>query len=324
VSERESIRLDARPLWAWIAERHAIYLRKAERDGDRIPAWASTYARPPRLADGQLTLDPVLAEYRFCNAFRELDRVTVWIRERIREPFAGSPYLWVMLAAARAINWPPTLAELIDRGAWPSDSRFDPRRMGKIMVARRDRGEKVETGAYMIRAESRPEAPWYSWPKGRYVAEVVVGRLWERRNEICAKLAGVNSIEAAVDLLWRDRELIGWGPFMAYEWATDLRHTHHLRDAVDIMTWANPGPGARRGLNRLAGRDPRAPLRRGDAVELMRELLAESRERGRLAPWVPALEMRDVEMSLCEVDKYLRVTSGQGRPRARYVPGRGC
>jgi hypothetical protein len=33
--------------------------------------------------------------------------------------------------------------------------------------------------------------------------------------------------------------------------------------------------------------------------------------------------MRDIEHSLCETDKYLRVKNGEGRPRAKYVRGRG-
>jgi hypothetical protein len=54
----------------------------------------------------------------------------------------------------------------------------------------------------------------------------------------------------------------------------------------------------------------------------MQRLLAQSRT-GVLAPWVPPLEMRDVEHSLCEVDKYLRVRDDGGSTRASYVPGRG-
>ena len=38
---------------------------------------------------------------------------------------------------------------------------------------------------------------------------------------------------------------------------------------------------------------------------------------------VPEMEMRDIEHSLCEVDKWLRVRNGEGKPRAAYVRGRG-
>ena len=94
------------PLFYWIKEREFIRLRKAH--GDR-PPW---------------TADTILATYRFCNLRREDDRVTIWIRENIRERFAGHPLLWLMLSMARQIDWPDTLAELIVADAWPDNPQF--------------------------------------------------------------------------------------------------------------------------------------------------------------------------------------------------------
>ena len=37
-----------------------------------------------------------------------------------------------------------------------------------------------------------------------------------------------------------------------------------------------------------------------------------------LEPHVPNLEMREIEHSLCEFDKYERTRLGEGRPRAKY------
>jgi hypothetical protein len=142
------------------------------------------------------------------------------------------------------------------------------------------------------------------------------------------------------------REFPYLGDFMAYEVVTDLRHTDLLDHAPDIMTWANPGPGAMRGLNRIVGRrlDERIP--RELANKEMRMLLEYST---RAAHWPqfrrlshntvearypggdlmydmvridsegqecwPSWEMRDVEHTLCEFDKYERARLGQGRPR---------
>jgi hypothetical protein len=52
----------------------------------------------------------------------------------------------------------------------------------------------------------------------------------------------------------------------------------------------------------------------------MRELLDLSRVS--LPDFIPKLELRDIEHSLCETDKWLRVALGQGRPRSKY-PGTG-
>ncbi len=104
---------------------------------------------------------------------------------------------------------------------------------------------------------------------------------------------------------------------MAYEVVTDLRHTRYLRNAPDIDTWAVAGPGAIRGLHRLHGRPYKRALSQEQACAEMRELLAMSRTA--LPDFVPPLELREIEHSLCETDKWLRVIEGQGRLRAKYV-----
>src|SRR5574343_225553 len=280
---------------------------------------------------GSWTSDPILVGGRFCNIFRELDTVTIWIREHIREPFADHPHLWFMLAIARYINGPPTLNMLMlqDRhgerlypGAWPDDPNFRPEALTAALEDIAASGHKVYTGAYMIRAESDPNKPWYSWSKHRYIAEIVLGRLWERRSGWEYTLAGKNEGYPNLERTWdvfQDPYFVGWGPFMAYEVVTDLRHTRYLRDANDTMTWANAGPGAIRGLNRMYGRDLNAQPPKSQTNEEMRLLMLEMNASIDLwpEPW-PELEMRDVEHSLCEFDKYERVRHGEGKMRSKY------
>lgn len=246
---------------AFMKARHDIYLdRKAGKPGP----W---------------TADPVLRDGRFCNIFRELDTVTIWVDKHIRQPYADHPHLWFMLAIARYINWPDTLAELIQTKQWPDNPDFEPSWLTTALEHRAVRGDKVYTGAYMIRAESDPSKEWYSWTKHRYIAEIVLGRLWRDRDDWEGLLDRfpTNSGEAnTLEKVWarfQEPQYIGWGPFMAYEVVTDLRHTRYLRNAPDIWTWANAGPGAIRGLNRLYGRDlaakPRPEQTNAEMIELM-------------------------------------------------------
>lgn len=300
---------------AFMKARHDIYLdRKAGKPGP----W---------------TTDPVLRDGRFCNIFRELDTVTIWVDQNIRKPYAGHEHLWLMLALARYINWPDTLATLIEApGAWPSHEDFAPENVTEVLAAKASFGDKVYTGAYMIRAESDTAKEWYSWSKHRYIAEIVIGRLWEDRAAFVEVLEGKR--QASLEQVWKlfqEPRYIGWGPFMAYEVVTDLRHTRYLKDAPDIYTWANAGPGAIRGLNRLYGRNleakPRPEQTNQEMFELMKDLNALD-ERGvnetfgppQLgSPHVgPRFEMRDVEHSLCEFDKYERVRLGEGKMRTKY------
>jgi hypothetical protein len=119
-----------------------------------------------------------------------------------------------------------------------------------------------------------------------------------------------------------------FGPFHSYEIVTDLRHTALLERAPDVMLWANPGPGCRRGMNRVLGRPKKTPFERGvhwslaaghgEIQKYMRELLAHSQNPDLWPREWPAWEMREVEHTLCEFDKYERVRLGEGRPRGVY------
>jgi hypothetical protein len=110
------------------------------------------------------------------------------------------------------------------------------------------------------------------------------------------------------------------GGFHSYEIVTDLRHTALLNKAPDVMTWANVGPGARRGMNRVLGVDKNKRTSDEDVQDGMRLLLKMSRLREnwpQKKDW-PAWELRDVEHTLCEFDKYERMRTGEGRSRGVY------
>lgn len=299
---------------AFLVARHSIYLARK--------AWKPA----------PWTTDPVLREGHFCNIFRELDRVTIWIRENIREPFADHPYLWFMLCIARYINRPQTLAHLLNtQGCWPSHPTFKPENMTALLADMAARGETIFTGAYLITPCAPSMKPESTWPKYKYISETVLGRLWEDRKQWGDRLdkATVPSLQATWDWFQQPR-YVGWGPFMAYEVVTDLRHTRYLRNAFDIYTWANAGPGAFRGLNRLHGRPLTERQSQQKACEEMQALWCDvcqvdTKEFNDVfGPFegedcgTPRFEMRDIEHSLCEFDKWCRVTLGQGQMRMKY------
>lgn len=285
------------PLWRWIREREVIRSKKEELS---LPApWTS---------------DPILDTYRFCNVRREDDRVTRWVRDNVRTPFIDHPLLWFMLCICRQVNWPATLSELIEtEGAWPSHASFTPKRLGEALNARQARGEKVYTGAYMIPAPAVQGAD-----KQAHIAEVVLGDLYRRASEF-----GLGSdwrgrtLQATHALIRRSS---GWGPFLAYQAVVDMRFSERLlAQAPDRAWWAAAGPGTLRGLNRLHGRKVDAPLSQEQAL-LEMHVIYETAERETGVP----MDFSDVPNVLCETDKYLRVQLGQGRPRAKYVLGRGA
>ena len=269
----------------FMRERHNIYLNRTA--GDAKP-WTS---------------DEILQKYRFCNIFRELDTVTKWINDNWRVPFADHPNLWFAMAVARQINWPDTLNEI----GFPL--KWNPKRVKKIMFSRQAKKQKVYTGAYMLTGT-------LGGPKIEQTVDKILTPLY--KNKSVVPQPGDDLRDA-----WeRFLPCPGFSGFMAFEVVTDLRHTRYLRDASDILTWANAGPGAYRGLNRIFGHKLEQ-RRTHEALEEMRMLLKESKKVGNWPKGkkYPKLEMRDIEHTLCEFDKYERVRLGEGRPRSLYKGG---
>ncbi|HAT63686.1 MAG TPA: hypothetical protein DCS66_03660, partial [Flavobacteriaceae bacterium] len=173
------------------------------------------------------------------------------------------------------------------------------------MQGRMDRGEKVYTGAYMLTGT-------LGGTKVEQTIDKILTPLYENPPPIHH-----NSLQNT----WAEYlPYAGFSGFMAYEVVTDLRHTKHLENAEDIMTWANAGPGAKRGLNRIHNRELKKTIKPDQLLNEMSELLDISYLY--LKKYVPILEMREIEHCLCEFDKYERTRLGEGKPRAHYKPNR--
>lgn len=260
------------------------------------------------------TDDPILQQYRFCNVFREDDKTTRWFKNNIRDELFYDPSVVYATTMFRWFNKIETGELLLNKGGDKLKlfTDFQP----KEILSRLEGVSPVITAAYMIKT-----------PAGMKKAEGIVWCL-ERSFNLCLELGeqmlenvGSISLEAVHDRLMTLPYL---GEFMAYEIVTDLRHTALLQDAPDIMTWANPGPGAARGLDRLLGQELYTFNRSRDAdreimMGLMQQLLKCSQKEEYWPKRWPKWEMREVEHTLCELDKYERALSGEGRPKQKYA-----
>lgn len=270
--------------FAWINERHRIYLN---RTAGKPKPW---------------TRDPILQRYKFTNVFRQLDRGTVWLTQHIISPHYDDPdqsLLLFNLVQYRMYNWIPTGEFLGYLTKW------DAERVRVGLQARQDAGIQVFTGAHIVRGEN-------GIPKITSHCQTL-STIWQDRRRIYDRVREGGTLQAAFECFLTYRMI---GDFLAYEFVTDLRNTQILGDAPDVMTWASAGPGAQRGLLRLFP-DLRT---REDFLGAMRGLLRESQRPGVLGEHVPPLELRDIEHSLCEFDKYWRCKFDEGRPRSTY-PG---
>ncbi len=319
-----------RRFFRYARARHQIYL---DRQAGKPRPW---------------TADPILNAYRFTNVFRELDKTTVWFREHVRDPLRDRPEVLLATVVFRLLNRIETGRavfcddDLLDE----SSAFFEFARTGRTAAMRRailarcGKGPYV-TGAYII-----------SSPKGMKKLDGVLEVIQRFYNQ--SKNASFPPEQRGAEINWKDvgkylsrdpsaggknfikpahrlQEMFDWlkqfdylGKFHSYEIVTDLRHTALLDRAPDINSWCNVGPGARRGLNRVMGRHYKD---HGTSTEKMldkmRMILRHAHYVGehQLEVWPEhwsKWEMREVEHTLCEFDKFERVRLGQGKPRGVY------
>ncbi len=233
------------------------------------------------------TKDEIMRRYKFTNVFRELDTGTRALRSMTRRgmPQADTIFnvAWYRMfnraEHAENIGWCETHDQLVDR-----------------MCDVERSGAKVFTGCHMHNGTMRDNL--------RSLGDIANDRV-----ELESKMRAEERLEHAFNLLLKYRCV---GPFIAYEIVTDLRFELNI-PWRDPMTWANVGPGSKRGLQRL-GMKPN----NGSMMELL-DLAPQylPLDRWHSQSGLP-FEMREIEHSLCEFDKYERARLGDGVPKQRY------
>lgn len=301
--------------WYWINERHSIYLKK--QAGKPWP-W---------------TKDKILREYKFTNPFRQNDRVTrEWVDRYCGLLGQGKDMkdedILFHVCMFRMFNWPETYDALyynVPKYHAVAQPKKRDDKTGKIIKTppkwnlkkalavlkqRKEDHEQIFTGAYIITNLGLAE------PKYEVIAGAL-DQIWQNRRKMVRRIVKKPSMEKAVAVL---SEIPTIGGFIGYEIACDLRHTRLLHDARDVNSWANPGPGAKRGIHRLLTGKAKMAGKKPDYQRAMRKLL-------KMAPRMLSkdvkncewpFEMREIEHSLCEYDKYMRVKNGEGKPRSKY------
>lgn len=261
----------------WMLERDRI---RASKESGAIKPW---------------TMDPLLRDYRWCNVRRMDDRVSRWLIQCWYDPRHDPEYQLYDALLARLINWPDSLAEVLDV------REFEHVR--STLKARATRGEKIFTGAYVI-----PGVPGKT--KVDSIIDLVIA-VAEREAEIlkCSTMR---------DTWARLTRFDGLGSFLAGQIVADLSTQGVGLDWHDLETWAPAGPGSARGINRLLGRPKMRPVHQTEFEWLLPELM------WILRPRVPDLwsdrnlVAMDIQNCLCEFDKYRRLQLGEGKVRARY------
>lgn len=270
----------------WINERQRIYLKRQR--GDPKP-W---------------TKDLILQQYRFCNAYREQDKVTKWIAKHWRTPNDKDPDLWFAMLVARYINEPASLELVGYPVPWTDKAQ---KRFHDAVVTRKAIGKNFYNPAYIISTGGQ------AIPKHQYLAGFF-SKFWKDRFYMRPNKDQNLAIYA-------DRLVAvpGMGTFFAGQIIADLKYTSHLKNSPDWWTFAVSGPGSRRGLNRVLGRPVEQNWREADwktELDKLRKIVNEKITMHGLAK----LHGQDLQNCLCEFSKFMKAVDNVGKPKQRY-PG---
>lgn len=257
---------------------------------------------------GPWTTDSILNRYKFTNIMRSEDRTTRWLKKHWYDPNrdADPEIIAINCAIARYFGSIEFCSAIGFQQEWNPDFLL------QTANERFRRGEKVFTGAYIITNAGSTD------PKQVVVVSQFLTPLRYNLPQI-VRLCEQGRWQPVAEFLQTQP---GIGAFMSKEIALDMMLTPLLENATDKLTWSPAGPGAIRGLNRLHDRPLQYSLSQQKALAEMQDLLGVLSTGSYFEPHMPRIGVdygvTDLQFSLCEVDKYLRVQNGEGRPRSGY------
>jgi hypothetical protein len=277
-----------RSYWRFAAERQRVYRRRLSG------------------APGPWTDDPVIARFRFTNAYRAADRVS---QDLIRVQYDGpqdADDLVLRTLLFRLFNKPSTWATLEAEIGELNTESYSIDRYGEVLDAMFGRGERVYSAAYII-----PPPPFGATRKhsnhlrliGHMMQSGVTRQLQDARS-----LAEVFKVIASYPSL---------GPFLAYQLTIDLNYSALLD--FDENDFVVPGPGALSGIAKCFPGLPSTYA--ADVIRWMvdhQEAMFDEFDLEFADLFGRRLSLIDCQNLFCETDKYARIV----HPEARGVGGR--
>ncbi len=196
------------------------------------------------------------------------------------------------------------------------ESTFSIERIDALLTRALDAGASIYSAAYIM-----PSGPISIRKSRKHLMhlELLADFL---RHALPERLAAAKTMAEAYELLV---SLPSIGPFLAYQFVTDLNYSTHF--ASSEMEFVMPGPGARDGIRKCF--TSLGDYSEADAIRWMADRQGEEfAARGLMfkSLWGRPLQLIDCQNLFCEVDKYARVVhpevvghTGRTRIKQRFV-----
>lgn len=299
--------------WKWIEERTQIYKKRVVEN-----------------LDGPWTDDEILRKFKFTNAFRELDRLTLFYRRNIMSNLTedtnkNKQEIMMNTMIYRLFVKQETWEEIggyFHFDNWESEWGYAKAKLRD----RKKRGVANFTDAYYVNglraANNDPVTCHDKTENAICLIELWKSQIEEITNKVCYELTNMK------DCLKYLQTLCCVGPFTAYEYCCDLGM--YSTTSVSMVPWdndsyTNVGPGAKRGISWIFQGDTgnKGGLSDLQVIFWLRKNYEYFVDKYSLNIFIPddcKVNIRTIEHALCEYQKYMKAKTGEGRPKVVFKP----
>ena len=245
------------------------------------------------------TNDKILQEYKFCNCYRVLDRVSQFLLKNVI--YNGVEYskedIIFRIVLFKIFNKEDTWNYLVEELKDIVLENFSFKSYYRLLIEYKNNGNKIYNDAYISCAN---KAFGYEMKHQNHLA------LLEKmfiKDKMQNKIINCKSMKEAFNVL-KEYPLIG--NFMAYQLVTDINYSEVVNFREDEFTIA--GPGAIRGIKKCFSNLEGSTYE--DVIKYMYDVQESEFERLKLKfKYINGRKLQyiDIQNLFCELDKYLRV-----------------
>ncbi|SRR6266540_1908802 len=286
--------------WRFAARRQEVFFRRFH---GTTPPWTS---------------DPILAEYKFTNAYRACDRTSQYLISNVLYRGDQSPReVFFRCILFKIFNRQSTWEFLESALGEVRFSTFSITRYDELLREAREHGIRIFSAAYIMPSRA---AEFSESAKHRNYLGLLTRMMTD---DVPDKLGQLTSMADAFGLF---RSYPLFGNFLAYQFVTDINYSTLTN--FSEMEFVMPGPGARDGIRKCFA--TLGDLGESDIVRFVAD--RQDREFSRLgldfqSLWGRPLQLIDCQNLFCEVDKYARLAhpeikgiSGRTRIKQKFAP----
>ncbi len=252
------------------------------------------------------TQDKILQKYKIINVYRELDRCTLYILNRLND-VENREKLLLNIIFYRFFNRNGLYEELKIEPLEKIDSSLRDSLLNKFEQIKKE-GKPIFNNAYLISSGIKGKKKHESVLN--FISEINISKMVEELDES-------KTPEENFDVL---KKIPMGGPFLACEIWTDLTYFNFFKQNWNDNDFVNIGPGAKWGLEIIFDKK----LSKKEQKEKLKYLYEIQNKYLDNLPWkkiaykkayskYPFLSITNIEGCLCEFRKYWNIKSGRGR-----------